>query len=162
MRILAMRHQEFHLFPLNIDFDLLDAGNVVHHPNYLVLCERARAKALDDVGVPHLELLQQGMSFALTETHSKYQKPALLGQKLSIITNCTKFSRATLTLEQQLVLPNLNYRSLSGFVRQLPENFVEQSYFWIEMRLVCVKLNPLKAQPIPEILLEKLNLNRNG
>ncbi|NBX68604.1 MAG: hypothetical protein EBR01_06550 [Proteobacteria bacterium] len=157
-----MRHQEHHLFPLNIEFDLLDAGNVVHHPNYLVLCERARGKALDDLDIPHAELLKQGMSFALTETHSKYQKPALLGMKLSVITSCINFSRATLTLQQQLVAPNLNYRTLSGYLQKLPEDFIEQSYFWIQMRLVCVKLNPLKAQAIPDILIEKLRLNKNG
>ncbi len=153
-----MRHQEFHLFPLTIDFDLLDAGNIVHHPNYLVLCERARARALEDIEVPYSELLSQGMAFALTETHSKYQKPAVLGQRLSIITRGINFSRTTITLEQQLILVNPNYRSLSGYLQKLPEDFIEQTYFWIKMRLVCVKLNPLKAQSIPEILIKKLNL----
>jgi len=161
MKILDMRHQEFHIFPVNIEFDLLDAGNVVHHPNYLVLCERARGRALDDIGIPHSELLSQGFSFALTETHSKYQKPALLGQKLSIITSCINFSRATLTLQQQLVAAKPDYRSVSGYLQKLPEDFVEQSYFWIEMRLVCVKLNPLKAQAIPELLIEKLHLRKD-
>ncbi len=153
-----MRFLETHVFPVSIDFDLLDAGNVVHHPNYLVLCERARSKALDDIDYPHGEMLKSGMSFALTETHSKYLKPALLGQKLSILTRCLKFSRATVTLEQQLVSVTPNYRTLSGYLQKLPEDFVEGSFFWIEMRLVCVKLNPLKAQSIPEELIEKLNL----
>lgn len=154
-----MKFQETHVFPLSIDFDLLDAGNVVHHPNYLVLCERARAKAMEDAEYSHSEMLKQNMSFALTETHSKYMKPALLGDKLSILTRCLKFSRATVTLEQSLVSVAPNYRSVSGYLMKLPEDFVEQSYFWIEMRLVCVRLNPLKAQPLPEMLLKKLNLS---
>jgi YbgC/YbaW family acyl-CoA thioester hydrolase len=156
----VMRFEETHVFPLTIDFDLLDAGNVVHHPNYLVLCERARAAALDDVNYPHSEMLQEGMSFALTETHSKYMKPALLGEKLSVLTRCLKFSRATITLEQQLVRVSSNYKTLSGYLQKLPEGFVETPYFWIEMRLVCVKLNPIKAQPIPETLINKLNLKQ--
>ena len=122
-----MRLQETHIFPLQIDFDLLDAGKVVHHPNYLVLCERARAKALDDVEYPHSEMLKENMSFALTETHSKYLKPALLGDKLSILTRCLKFSRATITLEQRLVSLNPNYRSVSGYLIKVPEDLVEQS-----------------------------------
>jgi acyl-CoA thioester hydrolase len=156
-----MRRNEIHVFPLTIDFDLLDAGNVVHHPNYLILCERARSKAMDDIGVPHSDLINRGMSFALTETKSKYLKPALLGQKLSILTRPLESSRATLTLEQQLVLVQPQYQNLSGYLQKLPDEFIHQTYFWIELRLVCVKLNPLKAQPIPEMLVEKLNLRES-
>ena len=87
-----MKYLQTHVFPLTIDFDLLDAGNVVHHPNYLVLCERARSKALDDVNYSHGQLLKEQTSFVLTETHSKYLKPALLGQKLSVLTKTLNFS----------------------------------------------------------------------
>lgn len=153
-----MKHSQVHVFPLTIDFDLLDAGKVVHHPNYLVLCERARSKALEDAGFPHREMFNQGMSFVLTETHSKYLKPAKLDDKLSILTKTVNFSRATLTLEQQLVALKPDYRNISGFLNQLPTDFIEQPYFWIELRLVCVKLNPIKAQGIPESLREKLGL----
>lgn len=155
-----MRFEETHVFPLTIDFDLLDAGNIVHHPNYLVLCERARARALDDIDYPYTEMLKDGMSFALTDTQSKYIKPALLGEKLSVLTRCLKFSRATVTLEQQLVGLSPNYRTFSGYLQELPEGFIQTPYFWIEMRLVYVKLNPIKAQPIPETLINKLNLKQ--
>ena len=144
-----MKHSEIHIFTLTIDFDLLDAGKVVHHPNYLVLCERARSKAMEDAGFPHRELFNQGMSFVLTETHSKYLKPATLDNKLSILTKTVNFSRATITLEQQLVSLKSDYRNISGYLQSLPADFIEQPYFWIELRLVCVKLNPIKAQGIP-------------
>ena len=156
-----MKYLQTHVFPLTIDFDLLDAGNVVHHPNYLVLCERARSKALDDVNYSHGQLLKEQTSFVLTETHSKYLKPALLGQKLSVLTKTLNFSRVSITFEQQLVSPNPNFKNISGYLEKLPEDFIEHSLFWIEMQLVCVKLQPIKAQAIPQLLIERLNLKKH-
>jgi YbgC/YbaW family acyl-CoA thioester hydrolase len=155
-----MRYQETYILPVTIDFDLLDAGGVMHHPNYLILCERARCKALADVGYSHSEMLKQGMSFALVETHSKYLKPALLEQNLYVLTKCVDFSRATLTLEQELVSLPPNHKSSSGYLNKIPDNFIDEIYFWVQMRLVSVKLNPIKAQAIPQDLIEKLNLKK--
>jgi acyl-CoA thioester hydrolase len=157
----GMKYQEIHILPVTIDFDLLDAGGVVHHPNYLVLCERARAKALEDIGYPHSEMLKNGSSFALAETHSKYLKPALLEQKLFVLTKCIDFSRATVTLEQELVSLHPNHKSSSGYLKAFPKDLIDQVYFWIKIRLVSVKLNPLKAQAIPELLIQKLKLKKN-
>ncbi|MEY2987497.1 MAG: tol-pal system-associated acyl-CoA thioesterase, partial [Pseudomonadota bacterium] len=60
---------------VDVQFEDIDAGGVVHHPNYLKYLERARCQAMREIGVPFENCLAQGVAFVVAEVHSKYTRP---------------------------------------------------------------------------------------
>ena len=156
-----MKYGKIHVYPLTVDFDLLDAGNVVHHPNYLVLCERARVSAMRDAGYAFSEMWKENSSFALVDTESKYLRPAQLDERLSILTETTSFTGATLNIHQRLVLAKTNYFTTQGYHDSLPVDFIETEYFWIKMRVACIKLSPIRPTRLTPRILTSLELHES-
>ena len=153
-----MRFGQVHIFPLQVDFDLLDAGGVVHHPSYLVLCERARVAAMEDAGFPFGKLWEQGYSFALVDTKSKYFKAALLGQHFVMITRCLGATGASMTLEQEMLTLKPGALLLRGYQTTLNAEMVADKFFWIEMRVASIRLNPIKAVRLPQSVIDAFHL----
>ncbi len=147
-----------HLCPVNIDFDLLDPGNVVYHPNYLVLCDRARTQALMDAGYPSSVMWNDGFALALVETMTKYKNPAMMGQSLAISTRLLESQRVSLFVEQKLFMTS--ERIGTGFVSNWDDSRTEKIMYEAKIKLVCVSLNPLKAARLPARLEEVLEIEQ--
>jgi acyl-CoA thioester hydrolase len=147
-----------HTFLTTVDFDLLDAGNVVYHPNYLILCERARNSALKDAGYAFSELWNDGFALALNETTSKYLRPAVFGDNLVIVTRTIEGSGVRLEVEQTIRrCSDLNVVK-AGFCEESQASFGEE-LFWLRVKLACVKLNPVRPARPPKRLVDCLKLN---
>lgn len=146
-----------HIHRQIVDFDLLDAGSVVHHPNYLVICERARNAALDDAGYPPAELWADGYALALVSSTSRYLRGATLGQRLVVLTTVARQERTILAARQR-ILPAaaIAGEMLQGFVETIPEHSDKDLIYTVDLSLTCVKMNPLRATRFPQKLAEKL------
>lgn len=140
-----------HAFPVTIDFDHIDAGNVVYHPNYLILCERARNAALKDAGYSMKEIWRDGYALALVENTSKYLKSALFGETYWIFTRCTEMTGVALEVHQQMVALSGPLPPAPGFHESLPEN-LGRVHYDLRVKIVCVNLNPLRVARFPERL----------
>lgn len=147
---------KIHLCPVDVDFDLLDPGNVVYHPNYLVLCDRARTQALMDAGYPSNVLWKDGFALALVETMTKYRNPAQMGQSLAIATRLLESQRVSLFVEQILFMTKGPVGT--GFVSNWDGSSAEKIMYEAKIKLVCVSLNPLKAARLPDRLVEALEI----
>lgn len=151
---------KLHVFHTCIDFDLLDAGYVVYHPNYLVLCERARNAALMDAGYSFQKLWYEGMALAVIDCHSKYFKPLAFGQKIAILTKLTNSTGTRLSVTQEILdLTSLPENiSPNCFNEILFQPAKKDLYFQTDFILAAVTLNPLKGTRIPKELVNALQL----
>ena len=151
-----------HLFHTEISFDLLDPGMVVYHPNYLVLCDRARSAALADVGYSIKNLWDDGFALALRESKSEYYKPAMFSQAVTIVTVTKGCSRSTLNVQQQMVPSEIFANQQVGNVAEVVATLdSKQVIYEVSMLLVCVKLNPIRPSRLPDRLIHALELPIN-
>lgn len=149
-----MKLKQVHAYRTGIDFDLLDAGNVLHHPNYLVLCERARSAALTDAGYPASRLWKEKYAFAVLECHAKFLKAIEPDQNVIVLTTMESCSKARFQVNQKIVL---DHTDKPFSLADAPmSDFLFEANFLLGM----VTVNPLKAARVPEQLALALGLNQ--
>ena len=151
---------KFHFYNTQVDFDLLDAGGVVHHPNYLVLCERARTLALEDAGVSTTTLWNDGIALAVVDAKLNFNRALTMNEPICIITHCTGFSAAKLMVNQKIISTASNKKINTASPYSDSNLTIEKTnlFFNLDLTLVCVSLKPLKAARLPELLIQKLAL----
>jgi acyl-CoA thioester hydrolase len=90
-----------HVLPVRVYYEDTDAGGIVYHANYLRFAERARTEMLRLVGIRQSELRErEGLVFAAYKGDVHYLKPARLDDELSVETNLTELSGASLHVRQ--------------------------------------------------------------
>lgn len=85
---------------LTVEFEDVDSQAVVHHPNYLKYCERARGRALEEEGYPLSQIHDSGYSFVIAEVTSKYNTPLRLEQKFCVCSRIVAVAGASFRLLQ--------------------------------------------------------------
>jgi YbgC/YbaW family acyl-CoA thioester hydrolase len=133
---------------------MVDYGGVLYHPNYLILCERARGQALKEAGYSFEEMLKDGFATPLKENRSRYFKPVYLGDELVVLTTLKNAKGVTLEIEQ-VILYAKDYLNTaeSNFIDNDSVLIEEKSIIYkLEVTLVSVKLNPIKPTRFPERL----------
>ncbi|MEY4509414.1 MAG: Thioesterase-like superfamily [Pseudomonadota bacterium] len=146
-----------HVHYANISFDLLDPANVLYHPNYLVLSDRARASALSDLGHGIQELWTSGLALAVRELSTEFLRPIMAATQVAILSQLVLHSARSITVSQRFVaVPSLHKSErVDGFV----ETWVledEPVLSALRAKLVCVSLSELRALPLPEPLASAL------
>jgi acyl-CoA thioester hydrolase len=85
-----------------------DAGGIVFYANYLKFFERARTEWLRSLGIEQQQLKElTGGMFVVAETHVRYLRPARLDDELIVTARLMESGRASMTIEQQVLLNNL-------------------------------------------------------
>jgi YbgC/YbaW family acyl-CoA thioester hydrolase len=155
-----MIFNQLHVHRTKVDFDLLDAGDVVYHPNYLILCERARNAALAAAGFTFQEMWAQGMALAVLECNSKYSRALEFAQDLAILTRTTDSTGSRLSVQQQIVFASTLDPALRepGFKSHLVEISPKNILFQANFILGSVKVRPIKAARHPAQLVQALGL----
>lgn len=82
-----------------------DAGGVIYHASYLRFFEEARCEFLRERGLSVRGLQERGYVFAVVRLEIDYKAPGFLDDLLDIATSLLKSSGATLTFQQQAILP---------------------------------------------------------
>lgn len=157
-----MIHKKIHVHPCEVTYDLLDADQVVYHPNYLVILDRARIEALKNAGCSFMELRKEGFSLVLRENTSEYFKPLLMDQKVFILTQTEEISASSLFITQKVVSSDFfpNGIPQEKFIDAFPidpKKVIHQTRF----RLVSVTIDPLRATRHPERLVQCLKLDQS-
>lgn len=158
-----MIQNKTHIYSCEISFDLLDPGQVVYHPNYLVLCDRARADALKAAGYSSSELWRDGFALALRENTSEYFRPILMGQSIIILTHTTLIKGASLRVTQQIV--DSTYleplKLVPPFLDEIFEPETKDLLHRVRLLLVCVQLQPFRPARLPIKLVQSLGVDRS-
>lgn len=82
---------------IDIEFDDLDAGGVVYHPNYIRLCERARNRWLGEYGITFTGLKKIDVALAIRTIRADYLKP-LFHESVCVTMKITRYSKRSFTI----------------------------------------------------------------
>jgi acyl-CoA thioester hydrolase len=137
-------------FPFEVQFEDIDGGGVVHHPNYLKYLERARCHAMREIGVPFEGCLKNGIAFVVAEFHAKYLAPLQFGAKAAVETRLVAVRKSSLKVYQKIVTepgPSERVQSQTDFLKPDKETF-----FFAQLRLVTVDLKTGKPVSLPDDL----------
>ena len=92
-----------HRMPIRIYYEDTDAGKIVYYANYLKFAERGRTEMLRDAGFDHQTLLRDHQfGFAVRKCAADYRKPAVLDDKVEILTRITKVTGARIEMAQEI------------------------------------------------------------
>ncbi|MEY3902617.1 MAG: hypothetical protein RL189_1923 [Pseudomonadota bacterium] len=136
--------------PIEVQFEDIDGGGVVHHPNYLKYLERARCHAMREIGVPFEQCLQDGIAFVVAEIHGKYLSPLQFGARMCVETRLVAVRKSSLKVIQKIVSAERQ-----PILDEATESFLKgdrQTHFIAQLRLVAVDLKSGKPIPLPESL----------
>ena len=133
------------VYPFKVQFEDIDGGGVVHHPNYLKFLERARCDALANIGLPFSNILARGDAFVIAEIQCKYLIPARHDEHLVVVSRTLSVSNSSTTVAQ-LIAPADKVLELLQ-VPHLDFFKVSKCYFKAIIRLVYIDLNILKPKP---------------
>ena len=125
---------KFFWFNFLVNFEDIDWGGVVHHPNYFKFCERARHNLLNDCGYSPELLYQNQTAFSVAKSECIFKKPLMFGKNYWIKTFIEKRRGAHLFLDQQI------FEDKKSDSKPL---------FLAKFHLVFVELNPLVVKDIP-------------
>jgi YbgC/YbaW family acyl-CoA thioester hydrolase len=155
-----MIYGKTHIYFCDASFDLIDAGKALYHPNYLILCDRARSDALQKSGYSFYDIWNDGFALALRKNTSEYFRPIGMGQQLAILTRTTEVSGTSLYLEQTMVSKeHLNYSvSLDSFIEGTLTIPASDIIHQVTLHLVCIRHSDIKPARLPEKLIHSLKL----
>ena len=92
-------------WPVRVYWEDTDAGGIVFYANYLKFFERARTEWLRSLGLAQQRLREQGTGqFVVTHTDVRYHRPARLDDLLLVTACLLEAGRASLTIEQRVLL----------------------------------------------------------
>ncbi len=99
-----MAAESTHTHQVDVTSDLLDLGIALHHPNFLVLAERARAAAFEELGSPVDVMLSSGFALLVRSISIEYLKPIFAGARVAIVSTLRAVSESALDVEQRFFL----------------------------------------------------------
>jgi tol-pal system-associated acyl-CoA thioesterase len=79
-----------------------DAQGIVYYANYLRFFERGRSEFLESLGVPMAEAARPDCRLVVYEIRTKFRRPALLGDRIEVLTSMARSSEYRLTFRQQI------------------------------------------------------------
>ncbi|HYE52172.1 MAG TPA: YbgC/FadM family acyl-CoA thioesterase [Azospirillaceae bacterium] len=126
----------WHVLPVRVYFEDTDAGGIVYHANYLRFAERARTEMMRALGVPHVDMVRDGVAFAVRRCEIDFRKPARLEDALEVRTRITDIGGATLDAEQIVRRPGPDRNSPPDGADLSGEELVRLS-----LRLACINQN---------------------
>ncbi len=127
---------------LEIEFEDLDAGGVVHHPNYIKVCERARGRLLAENGVTFKGLKDIDIALAVRSIQADYLKPITMGN-VKVALKILSTTERSITIRHQIA-PTCSQRS--------------DPYFSADITFVAANYSTGKSCPLPNDLLEFIKL----
>lgn len=94
-----------HVFPVRVYFEDTDAAGIVYHAVHLNYAERARTELMRLLGASHSDMMAEtGAVFVVRRAEIDYRYPALLDDALWVQTTARDFQRASLVVEQRILL----------------------------------------------------------
>lgn len=133
-----------HILNLDIEFEDLDAGGVIHHPNYIKVCERARGRWLADFGVTFKGLKDNDIALAVRSIQTDYLKPISM-EKVKIALKIISTSEKSIVIRHEI----------SPCTSQRPS-----PYFSADITFVTANYSTERSCPLPRNILEFVKTQR--
>jgi acyl-CoA thioester hydrolase len=94
-----------HRFPVRVFFEDTDLSGVVYHANYLRYMERARSDMLSVAGIDQRAAFDAGEGYyVVADLRIRFRRPARLDDALVVATTIKKFTAASATIHQRVML----------------------------------------------------------
>lgn len=94
-------------FNIRIYYEDTDFGGIVYYANYLKFAERGRTEYLRNLGIIQTELFQkQEIYFVVRKCEINFISPAKLDDLILVETSITKISKASIVMNQEIILEN--------------------------------------------------------
>ena len=138
-----LKIDKIYLYKLQVNFEDVDWGGVVHHPNYLKYLERARIFAFSQEGLFFQNVIKFGYGIVVSEMRLKYLKPLEMGMNIYIYSQIVGQKKSSLKLNQIISTQLIETSSISHVLDMI------DTYFQCQMRLVWVDLKTGKAVEPP-------------
>lgn len=148
-------HKTF-VYEMQTEFEDVDAGGVVHHPNYLKYYERARSQVTADKGYPYGEMVREGIALAIAEAYLSYRAPIGFYQKIFVMSRVLAVRRSNFKVGQAICSARPSVEDLKNAGPELQK--LPQLLHFAELRLVCISLKELKPVSIPPPLLKAFGI----
>ena len=147
---------EISVYPLTVQFEELDAGGIVHHPNYLRFCERARCDAMAERGYSFRQCMADGTTFVVAEALIRFLRPALLAERLYVVSVNAGYKKSSLKIFQAIVKdpPSSPTVASPGGLFRLPDPL-----FQAQIRLVHVEVATGRPAPMGGTLRKTFGLH---
>lgn len=122
--------------PIRIYWEDTDAGGIVYYANYFRFMERARTEWLRSLGIEQESLrTEQGMMFVVVSAAAEFHRPARYADVLQVTCRVQRATRASLTLQQDIVRDSDALLLVSGSVR-----------------VACLDAEKFRPRPMPAAL----------
>ncbi len=128
-----------------IEFDELDAGDVLYHANYIKICDQARNHLFSTNGVTFFDLKAIDVALAVVEMNCRYSRPIRL-QKITVATTLFEIRKKVMRLRHAFYPAEV----------ALDDSTLAAPYFTQEVTLVGVNYSTGRACEIPELLTAKI------
>lgn len=92
-----------HRTQIRVRYAETDAQGIVHHAVYPVWFEEGRSDFLRQIGVAYSQWEQQGYYVVVADLNSRYIKPALYEDQLTIVTSLTRFKKRLMEFTYEVV-----------------------------------------------------------
>jgi tol-pal system-associated acyl-CoA thioesterase len=127
------------VFPTKVYIDDTDYGGIVYHANYLKFMERARSEWIDtlDLGIAWQQA--QGIHFVIRYANVDFLKPAVLNDRLEIVSCMVSLRHASFICNQYVRLA------------KTPNTIICRA----EVKIVCVD-QQFQPKALPKCLLHDL------
>ncbi len=96
-----MQNKEY-VLEFRVYLEDTDAQGLVYYANYLRFFERGRSEVLESLGVPMNQVAQPDCRLVVYEARIKFRKPALLGDRIEVLTSMHRASEYRITFRQQI------------------------------------------------------------
>jgi tol-pal system-associated acyl-CoA thioesterase len=91
-----------HVLELRVYLEDTDAQGIVYYANYLRYFERGRSEILESLGISMEEVARPDCRLVVYEARLKFRRPAVLGDKIEVLTSMQRVSEYRLTFRQQV------------------------------------------------------------
>jgi acyl-CoA thioester hydrolase len=96
-----MQNQE-HILQFRVYLEDTDAQGIVFYANYLRYFERGRSEILEVLGTPMDQVARPDCKLVVYEARVKFRRPAVLGDRIEVVTTMQKMSDFRLTFRQHV------------------------------------------------------------
>lgn len=150
-----MQNSKLSFYELEVQFEEIDQGGVVYHPNYFTYLERARNNQMKNAGYPLSRMLEEGFVFALAKAELEFKKTCKLHDSLTVCSFVEEMRSASLTISQIIIkgLPIAEAKLLN--TEQLLSH--PQLTLKAKIKLACINVEKLSPIKIPDEIASILN-----
>lgn len=138
-------------YELEVQFEEIDQGGVVYHPNYFTYMERARNASMKELGFSLKRMLEKDFVFALLHTDIRFRAPARLHDSLCVVSLVETARSASIIVNQYILHGNQSdFNTLSiEEIEKSPQLCVNA-----KIKLGCIDTIEFKPKRIPDEVVE--------